>query len=67
MERSLTFNPYFLRDGLIINEYGENVFTSRRFEDVIDADYWLNFVSDDGQFGTAYIETDQSRSGFPLA
>jgi hypothetical protein len=58
---SLTFNPYFLRDGLIVNEYGENVFTTRLFDDAIDADYWLNFVSDDGRFGTAYIEKDGSR------
>jgi|SRR5208282_4222613 len=71
MERSLTYNTYFLRDGFITNVYGENVFTTRRFDDAIDADYWLNFVSEDGQFGTAYIETDQkpsrqhrNRSGF---
>jgi hypothetical protein len=67
---SLTFNPYFLRDGLIVNEFGENVFTTRRFDDAIDADYWLNFVSDDGRFDTAYIEKDESRGSIlsrPLA
>jgi hypothetical protein len=65
MERT-AFNPYFLRDGFIINEYGENVFTTRRFDDAIEADYWLNFVSEDGQFGTAYIETgDGRRSNSP--
>jgi len=60
---SQTFNPYFLRGGRIINCYGEHVFTDRIFADAIDADYWLNFVNHDAQFGTAYIETDESKRG----
>lgn len=62
MKRSAdSFTPYFLVDGYITNTYGENVEKSRRFDDVIDADYWLHFESDWGQFGSAYIETDEWR------
>jgi hypothetical protein len=53
---STSHNAYWLDgEGRIRNCYNERVFTTRRFDDVIDADYWLTFVSPDGQFGTAYI------------
>lgn len=58
---SRTFNPYFLHDGRIVNKRGEKVFTDRTFSDVIEACYWLNFVSLDARFGTPYIEVDESR------
>ena len=53
---STPFNAYWLDgEGRIINCYGERVFSSRVWPDEVSADYWLNFVSPDGQFGTAYI------------
>lgn len=53
---SLSFNAYWLDgEGRIINCYGERVFSDRVWEDEMSADFWLNFISPDGRFGTAYI------------
>jgi len=53
---SLSLNAYWLDgEGRIINCYGERVFSDRVWPDEVSADYWLHFVSPDGQFGTAYI------------
>jgi hypothetical protein len=59
---SRTFNPCFLNpDGHITNVLGEVIWKDQRFDDPVEACYWLSFVSPDAQFGTCYIETDESR------
>lgn len=53
---ALPKQPYFLMDGRIFNEDGVPYPTDERFETALDADYFLNFVDAEAQFGSAYIQ-----------
>ena len=51
-----SFNAYWLdSEGRIRNRYNERCLSTRVWPDEVSADYWLNFVSDDGKFGQCYI------------